>query len=292
MVLSFVGFCTGVSAAIAVKLTSSIDDMLWLCTFFTPKLSYKQKTQNALTYVCICLLQTCLAFFISTFGQEAMDSLLGKNDDHMSTERILTLISGSALFVYSIVLGKEYYHENYGGESDAEYSAVDSTTHVADSSAGEKFVDVKEEPNEDDTDVTPDLQDVEMGNMVVPLEIEEGSDSYSSDTMYDISRDKDMKDQIEDESPQSNKESRSLAVIAFLGSLDDLTLFVPMLVGKTFGIVELILGTMISAISIVFICLFLTKCKFVADTLEKIPLVVIVTAFCVVILVKGIFFMD
>lgn len=221
-----------------------------------------------------------------------MGSLLGKNDNHMPTERILTLISGSALFVYSIVLAKEYYHENYGGESDGEYSVVDNTTHVADSSADEKSVDVKEEAKEDDTDVELNPQDVEVGNRVVPLEIEEGSDSDSSDSMDDSSRDKDMKDKVEDESPRSDKESRSLAVIAFLGSLDDLTLFVPMLVGKTFGIVELILGTMISAISIVFICLFLTKCKFVADTLEKIPLVVIVTAFCVVILVKGIFFMD
>jgi cadmium resistance protein CadD (predicted permease) len=291
MVFSFAGFCTGVSAAIVVKLTSSIDDVLWLSVFFTPKLSHRQRTQNALTYACICLLQTCLAFFISTFGQEVMESLLGKNEDLMSTDRILTLISGSALFVYSIVLAKEYHHENYGGENGVEYSMVDNTSRVTGSSA-DKSGYRKEEPKEDGPDVKPNPQDVELGNRVLPLEIEDGTDSDSSDSLNDSSSDKDMKEQVEDESPRSDKESRSLAVIAFLGSLDDLALFVPMLVGKTFGIVALIIGAMISALAILFICLFLTKCKLVADTLEKIPLVAIVTGFCVVLLVKGIFFMD
>jgi hypothetical protein len=69
-----------------------------------------------------------------------------------------------------------------------------------------------------------------------------------------------MKEQVEDGSPQSNKESCSLAVIAFMGALDDLALLVSMLVGKTFGILELVIETMISTLAIVFlICISLTK---------------------------------
>jgi hypothetical protein len=285
MGFSFVGFCTGVSAAIVIKLTCSLNDVLWLSAFLTPNLSHKQRTENALTYSFICLLQTCLAFFIFTFGQEVMESLLGKNDDRMSADRILTLISGSALLVYSIVLAKEYYDENDGQntENDAGYSLLENTSHGSDSSA-EKPGQRKEEIKEDDNDDKCNPQDVEVGNMFLPLEIEYGTDSDSSD--------KNMTEQVEDESPGSGKESRSLAVISLLGSLDDLALMVSMLVGKSFGVVELILGAMIATVAIVFICLFLTKCKLIADVLEKIPLVAIVTGFCVVLLTKGIFFMD
>jgi hypothetical protein len=287
MVFSFGGFCTGVSAAIVVKLTCSLDNLLWLSAFLTPKLSRKQRTQNALTYALICVLQTCLAYFISTFGEEMMESLLGKNGDHMSADRILTLISASALLVYSIFLGKEYYDKNYGGEDEDEYTLVRDTFHGSDFSAGNSDQRGKE-AEEDENGVRPNPQDVEVGNMVLPLEIEDGTDSDSSDR----SSDRDMNEQVEDGSPRSNKGLRSLAVISFLGALDDLALLVSMLVGKSFGIVELMIGTIISALAIVLICLFLTKCKLVADILEKIPLVAIVTGFCVVLLAKGIFFMD
>ena len=65
-----------------------------------------------------------------------------------------------------------------------------------------------------------------------------------------------------------------------------------MLVGKTFGILELVIGALISTLAIIAICIFLTKCQLVADALEKVPLVAIVTGFCLVLIVKGIFFMD
>jgi hypothetical protein len=283
MAFPFGGFCSGVSAAIVVKFTCSLDNVLWLSAFLTPKLSHKQRTQNVLIYAFICLLQTCLAFFISTFEEEVMENLLGNNEDRMSTDRILTLISASALLVYSIVLAKEYYDENCGGEDHAEYSLVQNTCHGSDSSA-EKSDQKKEAAEEHDNDVKPNPQDVEVGNMVMPLEIEDGTDSDSSDN--------EMKEQVDDEFPRSNKESRSLAVIASLGSLDDLALLVSMLVGKRLSFVELIVGAMISTFAIVFICLSLTKCKLIADMLEKIPLIVIVSAFSVVLITKGAFFMD
>jgi hypothetical protein len=284
MTFSFGGFCSGVSAATVVKLTCSLDNLLWLSTFLTPKHSRKQRTQNALIYTLVNLLQTCLAYLISTFGQEVMESLLGDSEDRMSADRILTLISASALLVYSIVLAKEYYYKNYGGD---DYSLVHNT--YRDNDAFSEKSDKREDDSEEDGNgVRPNPQDVEEGNMVLPLEIEGARDSDSSDS----SSDGDMNEQVGDGSSQSGKESRSLAVIAFLGSLDDLALLVSMLVGKAFGIVEFIFGAMISALAIILICFFLTKCKLVADTLEKIPLVLIVTAFCVVLLTKGIFFMD
>jgi hypothetical protein len=185
-------------------------------------------------------------------------------------------------------LAKEYYNENYLGKDDAEYSLVHNTCQHGSDSSTDKSDQKTEEAEEEDDDVNPNPQDVEVGNIVLPLEIEDGTDCDSSDS----SSGKDMKEQVEDGSPRSNKELCSLAVIAFLGAVDDLALLVSMLVGKTFGIVELVIGTMISTLANVLICISLTKCKLVAGILEKIPLVQIVMGFCVVLLAKGIFFMD
>merc|ERR1719198_1390366 len=89
------------------------------------------------------------------------------------------------------------------------------------------------------------------------------------------------------EEEPSNAKSQTWFVIAFIGSVDDLTLFVPMLVGKSFDIVQLMLGASCAAVTIVTICLFIGLCKPVADLISKIPLAFIVLAFAVMLLIKG-----
>merc|ERR1712216_644982 len=83
------------------------------------------------------------------------------------------------------------------------------------------------------------------------------------------------------------KRQQTLCVIAFIGSLDDLTLFVPMLVGKGFDPLQLMIGAFVAASTIVTLCLFIGLCKPVADCLAKIPLALIVAAFSMILLTKG-----
>merc|ERR1711879_784922 len=52
------------------------------------------------------------------------------------------------------------------------------------------------------------------------------------------------------------EKQKTLFMIAFIGSVDDLTPFVPMLVGKGFDIVQLIVGALVAAFTIVMICVF------------------------------------
>lgn len=223
--------------------------------------------RNAATYTCVCLLQTCLAYILSRFGESVIDDLMGGSDDErMSTDRLLTLVSGSALFLYSIVLGVEYYKENFR-KDEAEYRCIAKKRYSSDSSGSGPS------GASDDLEAT---EEKEPYQAFAPLEME---DSFEDD-------DDDVA------APPSNKKSRSLAIIAFLGSLDDLALFVPMLVGNAFGIVELIIGAMISTLFIVIMCIFLTRCQLVANVLEKIPLAAIVGGFSVILLGKGIFYMD
>jgi len=79
-------------------------------------------------------------------------------------------------------------------------------------------------------------------------------------------------------------------VIAFIGSVDDLTLFVPMLVGKGFDFVQLVAGALAAAFCIVVLCVFIGRCKPVADCLSKIPLCFIVIIFATVLLMKAFVF--
>merc|ERR1712025_696433 len=82
---------------------------------------------------------------------------------------------------------------------------------------------------------------------------------------------------------------KALFTICFIGSVDDLTLFVPMLVGKGFDIVQLKAGGFLAAALIGSFCLFLGLCKPIADCLSKIPLALIVIVFATVLLTKSFF---
>merc|ERR1712025_1540292 len=80
---------------------------------------------------------------------------------------------------------------------------------------------------------------------------------------------------------------KALFTICFIGSVDDLTLFVPMLVGKGFNIIQLMLGSFLAVVTIVFVCVFLGLCKPFADFVEKIPLALIVVIFATFLLGKA-----
>jgi hypothetical protein len=270
-------FVAGVSAAILVKLTSSIDDVLWLSSFMAPHLGHGMRLQNAITYTGVCLFQTCMAFVLSQFGKSVLDNLLGGSDsDRMPTERLLTLISGSALFIYSIILAVDYYKEHFDDDGEL-YKNVkgDSSNEGSDSSSEETCDGDKHDTLKPNQNIDLEFALTNSSNGMVALEIDDNVDEDDNDPA----------------SAPSIKRSRPLAIIAFLGSLDDLTLFVPLLVGKTFNIIELIIGALIATLMILIICIFLTRCRLIARLLERIPLVAIVAGFSIVLLVKGIWLM-
>merc|ERR1719424_1296679 len=96
----------------------------------------------------------------------------------------------------------------------------------------------------------------------------------------------------EDLDKADKERSQTLFVIAFIGSVDDLTLFVPMLVGKGFDFVQLMLGAFIATVLILSFCICIGMCKPIADCLSKIPLAAIVIVFATVLLVRGFVFYD
>lgn len=281
-------FFTGIGSAISVKLCSSVDDVLWLSTFLTNDHSFNTRLQNSLVYFSVCFLQTCLAFFISTSGTAAIDKLLNVifKEKAFSSEKLLILVSGIGLGIYSFVLAYEYYEEEVLG-IDSNFGSKEETDGYDRISTVERETLVSEDKFEldgvknYDSDMSPNAVGTiaAMNNSAESSEIDIESNTSTTECSLNVGESQNLR--------KTKKEARSLLVIAFLGSLDDLTLFVPLLVGKTFGAVELVIGAMIATLIIIFLCLFLVQCKLIADILQKVPLFAIVFAFSLALLVRG-----
>mmetsp|Transcript_66280 Transcript_66280/g.146802 ORF Transcript_66280/g.146802 Transcript_66280/m.146802 type:complete len:251 (+) Transcript_66280:189-941(+) len=244
----------GLVSAFLIKISSSIDDVVWLAPFLTSNSSKLIITQNTIIYTSVCLVQTLVATVIAYSGRAAVKFLTRGNKHAWSTEKLLTVVAGSLLAVYSIKLLYEYIQECREGDDEEKGEASPESGRY------------KQVPSAEDGGV-------ELINAAA-TEIDCPS---KPDNVLD----------------KADKEKQqTLFVIAFIGSVDDLTLFVPMLVGKGFDLVQLVLGAFIAASVIVTLCIFIGLCKPIADCLSKVPLCLIVIVFAVVLLLKGLVFSD
>jgi hypothetical protein len=308
-------FFAGLASAIAIKLSSSVDDVVWLAPFLTTNVSPNVRLQNALVYIGVCLIQTVVAMGIAYSGDSAVKMLTGDKPGSWSTGKILTVTAGTLLSIYTVKLAYEYMTES--DEEDAESGeSRDSTATSASAESSEMEL----------GEVTKDRNSVEKG---AAYECYEGIQQSDLPTLltpkpghikgseallekHSDDEDEEEKDQRRlprklstglaasrqiskrsagdadpaDESAEK-KAQQTLFVIAFIGSIDDLTLFVPMLVGKGFNWLQLVTGAVVAASTIVLLCLFIGLCKPVADFLAKIPLALIVAVFASSLLIKG-----
>lgn len=222
-----------------------------------------------LTYCSVCFLQTCLAFALSQFGFSVIDEVLGGADDQqMSTVRLLTLISGSSLLLYSVYLGIESCQKN--NQVPGDQSREGAHVSVALSTSFER---------------TGEVADYKTDNHPARMEVLE-MEEPPEETIATVES-----TGMNTNSHQHLQSTRSLAILAFLGSIDDLTLFIPLLVGQVLTMLQLVLGAMIATSMIVLLCICLTRCEIIANILEQIPLVAIVATISFILLVKGIVFM-
>lgn len=268
-------------AAISIKVTSSIDDILWLAPFLTNNESKMSKLTNAGIYITVCMVQTFVAMVLAASGDAFVRFLTRGQKDAWSSEKILTVGAGLMLAVYSVKLWHEYFTDD--GDDDQKDGA---------DAAGTSGRALQLTAQEDDD---LDLDSIEAQKVAIMANVEEAPDSTAcstEDSQTDWSDDNE-ESQMEGSPDSASAKSRSqtLFVIAFLGSVDDLTLFVPMLVGKGFDMVQLFIGGLTAASGIVLVCTFIGLCQPVADCLAKIPLGAIVVCFATMLLTKG-FFME
>lgn len=240
----------GFVSAFGIKFSSSVDDVMWLAPFLTSRSSRTMQMQNSVIYITVCLLQTLVAMAIA-YSAEGVAFLVGKGQNAWSTEKMLTVGAGILLACYSVKLTYEYIQElNEGDEG--------------------------EEAKTEEVNVENGAPEVEM---TANKEMTESNDTEKLEQAALLKQESFIR--------REKARQRHLFVIAFIGSVDDLTLFVPMLVGRSFDIAQLMLGAFFAAMTIVTICVFIGLCKPVADLIAKIPLALIVAVFAVALLVKG-----
>jgi len=298
-------FFAGLLSAIAVKLASSIDDVLWLAPFLTTNVDYKVRCQNAVVYIGVCMIQTVVALFLASSGTEAVQWLTGDEKNVWSTEKILTVSAGALLALYTVKLTYEHFTEE-DSEDDGKTKDKEDKEEADGSENSEERISASEEST-----VASEMELGLIAKEQLLLEKEgfpEGSDESTPAAPLSPNQ-KQVEESISllEESQAQNdmhkcgvhrerstetvdkKRQQTLFMIAFIGSVDDLTLFVPMLVGHGFDWLQLMCGACIAGTTIVMLCLFIGLCKPVADVLSSIPLAAIVATFSGVLLTKAVF---
>jgi len=285
----------GLASAFGIKLSSSIDDVVWLAPFLTANSSMATRMQNSAIYTSVCLCQTMVAMIIAYSGRKAVRAITGNSKDAWSTEKILTVGAGILLSLYAVKLTYEWIQEmnepeegengaeNEGGNPEGGSYAKVATTE-GEAVDGEKQSDRGGAKwccttNQGGTGAGDGDVEMASGKPLSARSREVAPVAVDSPDVAQAAIDKADKER-----------QQTLFVIAFIGSVDDLTLFVPMLVGKGFDIVQLMLGCLMATIVILTFCICIGLCKPIADCLSKIPLAAIVIVFATVLLLKAFVF--
>jgi len=252
-------WASGLGAAVVLKLASSIDDVLWLTPFFTSDASLRRRSHHAAIYISVCLMQTVVAMSIAVSGESLVAALTQSSDKAWSTDKILSVFAGSMLALYTLKLLCDYIAELRDETEAADNEASDVESNFTPSSTG---------MGESPLMTKSSVQNVGRTESILA----EGRRRISELRIGTV---------------KEKPTRRTLFVVSFVGSIDDLTLFVPMLCGKSFGWVQLVLGSLVAASSIVILCCFLTACKPLSRIISSIPFPLIVGAFATVLLYRG-----
>ena len=214
-------------SAIAMKLTSSIDDVVWLVPFLIIK-NRRKVIIHVSIYMWVCLIQAILALAIAQGGVAALDAMTATKKG-WSSDKILSVGAGGLLFAYGLWLLREWWlddDDDDDGEGGDNGGEGESESLVGSGDDKEK----RERPCDDygsdkDGKHSSSGGDEEGGSLGADLCGCCGTGGGGSDG--------------EVAGKKQERSTNSLFVVAFLGSLDDLTLFVPMLVGQAMNWLEL-----------------------------------------------------
>jgi len=241
--------------------------------------------QNAIVYIGVCLIQTFVAMGIAYSGDAAVAALSSGKKDAWSTEKILTTSSGSLLAIYTAKLAYDHYME-IGDDKDEGGEHCEEIDHSRVSCNSEKSLDKKSSEMERGL-VSNDCEGLLEVAKETDLPRLLSSEPGKAESLKQKADGFELEEEIT--GPRQEKcRQQTLFVIALIGSMDDLTLFVPMLVGKGFGCVQLMSGSLLAASAIVLMCMFVGLCKPVADFLSNVPLALIVAVFATTLLARGI----
>ena len=235
--------------AILTKLASSVDDVIWLLPFVSPKgKNKKTRICMAITYIFVMCIVTSCAIVISMGGQTLLEFLVDE-DGYWNAQRILSVASGILLFLYSLYLLYDWYKERIQTKQENDEKQI---IHETDYDLNLLTIKTKKQQiysNSEIDEINKNAQDIH------------NSDNDKKVTIF------------------------RLIIIAILGSLDDFSVQVVLLLGGAFIWYQLLIGIFIGSCIVVILCIGVDYIKIITKYIEEIPIWLIIGVLAVYTLI-------
>eukprot|EP00536_Pseudo-nitzschia_multiseries_P003912 jgi/Psemu1/284727/fgenesh1_pg.62_\ len=286
-----------ITSAFLLKLTTSLDDLLWLSPFLSLSPSVGNKLKHSIVYFIICVCVTMLAFIFGTSLLALTSSGSSGNGDephgYWNPERFLSVFSATVLLYIARNDFLEWKEENLQSSKDRELEeeALEMDTVETLDIGGSKSD-------------NPNLRSRSHVSRTVSADLEAGNDSD------DDSDDEEIRAKIE----EASKSLRRFVTVCVMGTLDDMIVFSAFVAGGGSGAhlhsnsnsnssseaaaaaagkgtehsyLALFIGTTFAALLIVTISWFFSEIECFKRMVKKIPMWGLLTGIAVYILAMG-----
>jgi len=265
--MSVAHFLPGCAAAFVLKLTTSMDDLIWFSPFLTFCKTDSAKYKCGFIYLLISMYVTVASYALAEGSEYGLDALLRyfiEDYDGLgfwNSSRILSCVA--SIFIGSYAL-KEYVEWKEDEDNDFSFFCGESKEHSR--NEGEDLSSCVDNGEESDTD-PEDLVKKDFSNEGTPLVRKKTVESDGSGLL--------------------SKESRRLFVVAFCGSLDDTAMFAAVLMGKGLMWSELLVGSIFASSIVFFLCMQIASYRPFADFISNLPIWTLFTFLSLYILIQG-----
>ena len=277
-----------IASAFLLKLTTSLDDLLWLSPFLSLSPSVQNKLKHSVVYFLICVVVTMIAFF---FGTRLL-ALSGNGDEdhkrYWNPERLLSIFSASVLFYIAKNDYDEWWEQTYTVKDLREKTprACNNSRAIA---MGETTLELSNnKSSQRNLRSRPIASRQSSRNFDDPEDFNhEGKNDGGSD-----SDDEEIRTKVE----EASKSLRRFVTVCVMGTLDDMIVFSAFVAGganATEGgsikdnYFALFIGTTFAALLIVTISWFFSEIECFKRIVKKIPMWALLMGIGVYILIMG-----
>ena len=300
-----VDFFSQMLTAMALKLSTSMDDILWLSPFLVLCASNHQKAGFSFIYAGLSVVVVTVALLLARASESGLKSALNTGDGttyvYWTPRRILSFLAGLALVANSL---KEWLEWRSDVENVAACNRLTSklcwsraeiepqhgeksTSHADTEETGEKNQkSINACTSHEDAPVVVEVVEVGIEGAVVredvALEFEmllpDGETARTPPSPF-------IKSEPQKES--WNISARRLTTIALCGTIDGMIVFAAFIIGSPITLLQLLIGTMLASSFVVFASWQLSSYPPFARFIASLPPWVVITAVALMVLLRG-----
>lgn len=279
-----------ITSAFLLKLTTSLDDLLWLSPFLSLSPSIQNKFKHSVVYFIICVVVTMLAFIFGTSLLAIMGS--GESSGYWNPERLLSVFSASVLFYMSKKEYDEWWEERYANLKESKEEKHKPTREI---DMGETTLELPATKSKSTGKLRSRPTAVRQSSNI---EDPEDHKSLLNNSGHDSDSDDDSdEEEIRAKIAEASKSLRQFVTVCVMGTLDDMIVFSAFVAsgatnttrGASMGenYLALFIGTTFAALLIVTISWYFSEIECFKRMIKKIPMWALLASIAVYILVMG-----